>query len=180
VPVLGRLFTADDYVRTDVELVVVITPHIVRPFQLEQAKTLYKPEDVREAVRIMAPPYPEKAADAMDRMFAQGEQFRDLKQDEKDIAEQMKADKIRARQEEQARRVSVAPAVSSKDYTNQRLKAPAVPASQPAPAAPAPQPAPSSSWSWPWKKPASAGPSQYSEADNPSGPVVTNFTSKIK
>ena len=77
IPVIGRtLFQSDEFSRTDVELLVVITPHLVKPFDLGEQKVLYDPKNVANAVRAYEPPYPDEQGDAINQMITQNEAFR--------------------------------------------------------------------------------------------------------
>lgn len=180
VPVLGRLFNADEYERADVELIVVITPHLVRPLKLEEKKEFYKPEDVREAIKVIAPPYSDKAADSIDRMIVGGESFRDPAQDERELAEQMKAEAKRLKEAERTR-MNTAIATQTQSI-NSTGKVQASKNFQPrsADVDQERQVATSSTWMWPWKRAAS-----NPDASNPTTlssnvPMITEFSSRVE
>lgn len=72
-PILKGLFASESFTRTDVELIVIITPHIVEPFQMAEAKQFYNAEEVGTAVRIIEPPYSDPQGDAVHSMMVQDE-----------------------------------------------------------------------------------------------------------
>lgn len=82
-PFVGNLFKSSDYSRTDVELLMVVTPHIVNPMDLEERKTFYDKNRVREALRVYSPPYKDNQGDATFSLIVQDEKPRDLEAEEK-------------------------------------------------------------------------------------------------
>lgn len=74
IPVLDRLFSSESHTRTDVELLVVITPHIIEPFDLNQPKEYYDPEKVKEGVKVMQPMYEDPQGDAINSLIVQNEE----------------------------------------------------------------------------------------------------------
>jgi len=72
-PLISPLFKADSFARTDVELVIVMTPHVVRPMELGEKKELYNPQDVKRAVEVFTPPYPDSQADSVQHMITMNE-----------------------------------------------------------------------------------------------------------
>src|SRR5205814_157698 len=82
-PIIGKLFNAEEYAVTDVELLITITPHLVKPLELEEKKELYNAKEVKEAIRIYVPPFPDAQADTIQNMITQGEKYRDFDQEAK-------------------------------------------------------------------------------------------------
>jgi pilus assembly protein CpaC len=78
VPVLGQLFRSESFTRTDVELIIVITPHLIEPIDLGEKKVLYEPESVKEAIRMVYPPYADPQGDAVNGMIRGQEEFTDF------------------------------------------------------------------------------------------------------
>lgn len=73
-PVVGRLFTADSVSRTDIELLIVITPHIAQSVELNDNKTFYSdPKVIKESTRVFAPPFANERADSVDNVVMQNE-----------------------------------------------------------------------------------------------------------
>jgi pilus assembly protein CpaC len=92
VPILGdlpfikTLFASESFTRTDVELLVVITPHIIEPFRMPEGnKFYYDPEQVAEAVKPIVSPYSDPQGDAVQDLIVQTEQHAFF--DEKQAAE---------------------------------------------------------------------------------------------
>jgi len=75
IPLLKILFKNETFTRTDVELLIVVTPHIVKPMDLEENKLFYEPENVRDGIRLIRPPYMDSHGDAISKMIAQGEGY---------------------------------------------------------------------------------------------------------
>ena len=99
VPILGAPFKSNAYSRTDVELLIVITPHIVRPMNLFENKDFYQEKDVREAVRTFTPPYKDYQGDIINSLVNQEEVRRDFDKEtedailfEKEVARQKAAE----------------------------------------------------------------------------------------
>ena len=75
------VFNNTEYSRTDVELMVVITPHIVRPFEMGEKKEFYNGQAVRDALRLYLPAYPDAQGNLMNRLMTQGEPYRNFEDD---------------------------------------------------------------------------------------------------
>lgn len=81
VPGVETLFKRMDTDRTDVELLVIITPHIVSPFEMSDHKKFYTSDDVKrieEGTRIFTPPFEDPQADSIRALTAQNETFQEL------------------------------------------------------------------------------------------------------
>ena len=63
VPFLGKLFSNKEFSHTEQELLVTITPHIIRPVNLEEAKILYDSQKLKESTELLEPPFVEKPKD---------------------------------------------------------------------------------------------------------------------
>lgn len=97
-PAVKVLFNADEFIRTDVELLVVITPHIIRPVNLNEKKVFYDEKSIKEAVKIYAPAYQDMQADVIVDMISQTEGVRGVSADEviaftKTVAKKMESKK---------------------------------------------------------------------------------------
>jgi len=78
IPLVGRAFRSDALERNDVELVVVITPHLVKPFEMDQPKEFYDPKTVQQATTLYAPFFPDYQGDGVHQMIAQQERLLQL------------------------------------------------------------------------------------------------------
>ena len=75
IPLLGKLFTKEVFEQKDVELLVVITPHLVKPFETSQTKDYYSPEHVIKATKVLHSAYPDTQGDAIREMIIQDEEL---------------------------------------------------------------------------------------------------------
>lgn len=73
IPILGYFFRSDAFSRSDVELMVVITPHLVEPFEFGEDKEMYPPDQVSQAVQAFAPLYADSHGDAIHSLITQKE-----------------------------------------------------------------------------------------------------------
>ncbi len=81
IPVLDRLFKSTSMIRSDVELLVIIVPHIVAPFETSDHKEYFSKEDARDienSVRVFKGPFPDEQADAMRSVITQNEQHQEF------------------------------------------------------------------------------------------------------
>ncbi len=78
IPLIGLAFNGDSYTRTDVELIVVITPHIVKPLNLNETKAFYDPKSVTSAVGAYSAPYADSQGDTIKQMITQDEVLKDI------------------------------------------------------------------------------------------------------
>ena len=75
-PLIGHAFRRDEFERTDVELLVIVTPHIVSPFDMGEKKNLFDQADidkVQDAVRVFKAPFTDNQGDAINEVFTKGE-----------------------------------------------------------------------------------------------------------
>lgn len=79
VPVIGKPFNADEYIRSDVELMVIITPHVVEPMNLQEGKIFYDPPTVKDAIRPMAYDTFDKQGQQISKLLVQQEQPREFR-----------------------------------------------------------------------------------------------------
>ena len=98
IPVMKTLFNSNEFIRTDVELLVVITPHIIKPVNLDEKKVFYDEKSIKEAVKIYAPAYQDIQADTITNMISQTEGAREVSADEvisfsKTVAKKMESEK---------------------------------------------------------------------------------------
>ena len=80
-PGLKYLFQRKEYTRADVELVVIVTPHIVTPFLLKNKKEYFSPEVVQkleEGSQVYQPGFHDIQADAINKVITQGEERADF------------------------------------------------------------------------------------------------------
>ncbi len=79
IPYLGELFKSETFDRTDIELLVVVTPHIVKPFELGENKEFYNPELVAKAIQMteISPLY-DKQTETMHQLIRQQEMTQPL------------------------------------------------------------------------------------------------------
>lgn len=80
-PGLKYLFQKKSYARTDVELIVIVTPHIVSAFQLREQKKYFSPDMIKkleDAARVYKPGFRDIQGDAINQVIAQGEERADF------------------------------------------------------------------------------------------------------
>lgn len=67
VPVLGQLFRSERFRKEETELLVLVTPRLTTPSQLDLPANFKQPQAISNAVnsQLTAPPYPDAAADAV-------------------------------------------------------------------------------------------------------------------
>ena len=82
IPIFGIIFKADEFQRQDVELLIVITPHVIKPMSLNESKIYYEPSQVKEATRIYKPTYVDSHADVINGMITENETPRDVNEDD--------------------------------------------------------------------------------------------------
>ncbi|MBI4358037.1 MAG: pilus assembly protein N-terminal domain-containing protein [Candidatus Omnitrophica bacterium] len=88
IPLINRAFRRDEFERTDVELLVIITPHIVSSFDLGDKKVLFDQaniDNIREAGRVFLPAFPDAQGDAINEIFTQGEPLQEFDRPEKQV-----------------------------------------------------------------------------------------------
>lgn len=85
IPLVNNLFNATEFSRTDIEIIVVITPHIVRPFNMGEPKGNYDPVEVKQATRLHTSPYPDVQADAIKKMVAAGETYQEFERQQNEL-----------------------------------------------------------------------------------------------
>jgi len=76
IPLLSRGFRRDEFARTDVELLIVVTPHIVSPFDMGEKKDLFSKlavTQIQDASRVYKAPYPDDQGDMINEVLTQGE-----------------------------------------------------------------------------------------------------------
>lgn len=84
-PILKTLFKAEEYSRTDNELLVIITPHLIKPMKLDEGKIFFDEKKIKEAVRQFTPEYPDVTGDTINTLFNQEEERRVFKLDQAEI-----------------------------------------------------------------------------------------------
>jgi len=65
IPILGLLFTSKSFERKETELLVLVTPKIVKPISLPGKEEVFTGEDIQDLFQKQAPPYEEEQADKM-------------------------------------------------------------------------------------------------------------------
>lgn len=101
IPGIRNLFRRKVNSRQDVELLIIITPHLVSPFEMGPKKEYYNAEKIemlKEAVRVHAPDYAEDQADTINQLITQEEGLRPLKV-QKEAVKQIEAEMIMAQKE---------------------------------------------------------------------------------
>lgn len=99
IPIVKNYFKRDEFSRTDVELLVVITPHLVRPFDLQENKRYGDPEThpaIKKSIQLYQPAYPDAQGDAVNQLFVQGEDYGHFEEElaaAENIAEEIEAEK---------------------------------------------------------------------------------------
>lgn len=87
IPFIGKAFKNEVFSRTDVELLVVVTPHIVNPIDTNERKVFYEKDQVLESIRPMYPAYTEPQGDMIRHLLTQGEQHQYFDDEAKKKAE---------------------------------------------------------------------------------------------
>ncbi len=78
IPMIEKFFKGTTYNRTDLDLLVIIVPHLVTPFQAANKKEYASPETAKKAeksVGVFAGPYVDHQADTMREVITQDEKF---------------------------------------------------------------------------------------------------------
>ncbi len=67
IPVLGQLFSSDEFKREETELLVLVTPRLTKPTVMDVPPAFPKPEDVAQTLKkqIAPVPYPDQKSDAL-------------------------------------------------------------------------------------------------------------------
>lgn len=78
IPLLDRLFKKLEFTRKDIELLIVVTPHIVEPFENTKKKEFYPPDEVAKVSSVYVPAYPDDHADRVNRLLVQDENYNDF------------------------------------------------------------------------------------------------------
>ncbi len=96
-PLVQKAFRRDEFERTDVELLVVITPHIVSPFDLGEKKNFFDKTtiaNIKESGRVFMPAYPDIQGDSINEVFTQGEPLQEFDQPGKEVQRAPKKEKL--------------------------------------------------------------------------------------
>lgn len=79
IPVIEKAFSRQEFERKDIELLIVVTPHIVNPFDSAAPKIeMYKPEAVADATSVSIPAYPDLQGDMINRLLVQDERYHEF------------------------------------------------------------------------------------------------------
>jgi pilus assembly protein CpaC len=70
-PILGRFFSTTNFAGDELELIVVVTPHIVTAFDMGQHKQLFEADKVRKIINLSHMDVPEEQTNEMKRLLAQ-------------------------------------------------------------------------------------------------------------
>ena len=89
IPLVDRFFKKEEFSRRDVELLIVVTPHLIKPFSMGEKKKFYPEKDVMEAIQVFTPPYPDYQGDVINEIITQEEARRIFEKMEKKKAEQI-------------------------------------------------------------------------------------------
>lgn len=79
IPVVERAFSRQEFERKDTELMIVVTPRIVEPFENPvPKKELYQPALVADATSVSTPAYPDLQGDMINRALVQDERYHEF------------------------------------------------------------------------------------------------------
>ncbi len=98
IPLLDKLFSRLEFERKDIELLIVVTPHIIEPFPNPVKKNLFPPADVLDATSVYVPAYPDLQADIINRMMIQGERYHDFDNFALHRAQEIEAEFVRVKE----------------------------------------------------------------------------------
>ncbi len=96
-PLLRKAFRRDEFARTDVELLVIITPHIVSPFDLGEKKTFFDKtaiDNIKESGHVFMPAYPDVQGDSINEVLTQGEPLQEFEKPDKQVTRAPKKEKL--------------------------------------------------------------------------------------
>ncbi len=82
IPILQTIFKSESSSRTDVELLVIVTPHLVKPLNLNENKEFYNEQYVKQAAKLFKPDFADVQGDAINKMIRQDEKLYNLKNEE--------------------------------------------------------------------------------------------------
>ncbi|MFC1808534.1 pilus assembly protein N-terminal domain-containing protein [Candidatus Omnitrophota bacterium] len=71
IPILGKLFSTTNFTGNELELIVVVTPHIVTPFNMNQGKKFFDPNHVEHIINMSHLDIPEEQGNEMKRLLSQ-------------------------------------------------------------------------------------------------------------
>ncbi|MBN1493484.1 MAG: pilus assembly protein N-terminal domain-containing protein, partial [Candidatus Omnitrophica bacterium] len=77
IPILGKFFSTTDFTGDELELIVVVTPHIVTPFDMGQRKKFFDPDSVERVINMSHLDMPEEQANEMKSLLAQSDILRE-------------------------------------------------------------------------------------------------------
>lgn len=93
IPMIEKFFKGTEFKRTDLDLLVIIVPHLVTPFQTPNKKEYATPETakkVESSTPVFSGPYAEAQADAIREVMTQYEKLQDFSDREKSKKERPK------------------------------------------------------------------------------------------
>lgn len=95
IPILKVLFNADTYDYTEIELLIVVTPHIVKPFDTGENKEFFNVENVKTGISAMEFASADPQANAIGNIFVQNEKLlpRKLEEEKKTLKKFKSAEK---------------------------------------------------------------------------------------
>jgi pilus assembly protein CpaC len=70
-PILGQLFSTTNFAGDELELIVVVTPHVITPFDMGQRKKLFDAEAVQKIINMSHMDMSEEQSNEMKRLLAQ-------------------------------------------------------------------------------------------------------------
>lgn len=73
IPVFSSVFKSEEYSRTDNELIVILTPHIVKPMDLGEKKVFFDEKKIKAAIVPFKSEYTDSTGDVINDLFMQGE-----------------------------------------------------------------------------------------------------------
>ena len=88
IPFIGSAFKKEEFSRTDVELLVMITPHIVHPMELGEKKTFYDNAPALKTEQPFHPAFPDAQGDTIQKLIVQEEELQYFDEDARRKAEE--------------------------------------------------------------------------------------------
>ena len=78
IPILGKLFTSEKFKNQESELIVVVTPRLTQPMQLNVKQRFSDPRTIEEAVKVQLaePPYEDARADAIRKAILHADELK--------------------------------------------------------------------------------------------------------
>ncbi len=97
IPVLKVLFNSDSYDYSEIELLIVVTPHIVKPFDTGENKEFFNVENVKTGISAMEFANSDPQANAIGNIFVQNEKVmpRNIELEKKKVLKKTKSSELK-------------------------------------------------------------------------------------